>query len=71
MPSGKQCPIPTALWQLIHLSCFCDILALYVSWITYDQLHIDTIYIHVYIYIYIYMYIYKYIYIYNIAMTTF
>ena len=48
-------------------SCFCEIWALCVSWITYNHLYV---YICIYIYIYIYyIYIYIYIYIYVIMET--
>ena len=46
-------------------SCFCEIWALCVSWITYNHLYV---YICIYIYIYIYiLYIHLYIYIYMLS----
>ena len=42
------------IYIYITLTCFCEIWALFVSWIIYDHLYI---YIHIYIYIYIYIYI--------------
>ena len=46
---------------ILRSSCFCEIGALCVSWITYDHLYI---YVYIYIYVCIYIYIYVYIYIY-------
>ena len=44
--------------------CFCEILALCVSWITFIYLCIFNIYLHIHIFIYTYIFIYKYLYIY-------
>ena len=57
--------------MILCSSCFCEIWALCVPWITYDHLYIIwymyniyMIYIHTYICIYIYIYIHIHIYIY-------
>ena len=56
------------LFSWLHIynmpCCFCEILALCVSWITFIHLCIFNIYLHIHIFIYTYIFIYKYLYIY-------